>query len=159
MSWPAHARLLDALTCVEGELWGRSPAMALALRASVPSGNQAIVDVRDRIVSLMPLRGQPNNGYLPRPWVRHVHESFHEYPSSRIYIYIYIGFGLTDCQGRLSQWANPCFYFDYDYNSAYNLFSEYLRARAGLREWLSPLRNSELIRDCNRGEYCNGTQQ
>ena len=63
---------------------------------------------------------------------------------------------MTDCQGRPSQWANPYFYFDYDYNSAYTLFSEYLRARADLREWLFPLRNCELICDCNRGEYCHG---
>ena len=126
--------------------------MALVLRASVPSGIQAIVDIRTQITALMPFRDLPVTGYLPRPWVRHVFESLHEYPSSRMYI----GFGMTDCQGRPSQWANPYFYLDYDYLSAYNLFSDYMKARADLREWLYPLRNCELICDCQRGEFCHG---
>ena len=152
MSWPAHARLLDALTGVEGELWGVSPAMALVLRASSPSGDASVVQLRDRIASLMPFRDQPKSGFLPRPWIRHVTGPFHEYPSSRVYI----GFGMSDCQGRPSQWANPYFFLNHDSISSYNLFSEYLKARADLKEWLYPLRNVEMICDCDRDEYCHG---
>ena len=126
--------------------------MALVLRASSPSGDASVVQLRDRIASLMPFRDQPKSGFLPRPWIRHVTGPFHEYPSSRVYI----GFGMSDCQGRPSQWANPYFFLNHDSISSYNLFSEYLKARADLKEWLYPLRNVEMICDCDRDEYCHG---
>ena len=137
---------------MEGELWERSPAMALVLCASTPSGDQNIVDLRDRIVSQMAFRNQPKTGLLPSPWIRHVSGDFHEYPSSRIYI----GFGYTDCQLRPSQWASPYYFLSHSIEEAYDLFSEYLRARADLRDWLFPLRGAELICDRDRGCHCHG---
>ena len=126
--------------------------MALVVSASAPSGDPHIVDLRDRIVSLMPFRSQPNIGYLPRPWVRHVAGEFHQYPSSRIYI----GFGFSDSQRRPSQWANPYYFLTSNTVEAYDLFGQYLRARADLREWLYPLRGAELICDCSHGDNCHG---
>ena len=115
---------------------------------------------------------RPKTGLLPSPWIRHVVGDFHKYPSSRIYIYIYIciyiyiyiyiytyiyiGFGFSDCQSRPSQWANPYLFLPYSHSEAYDLFSEYLRARADLRDWLFPLRGAELICDCDCGALCHG---
>ena len=132
---------MESLVGRDGDLWGRSPAMALVLSASAPSGFPHIVDLRGRIESLMPFRSEPNTGFLPRTWIRHVAGEFHEYPSSRIYI----GFGFSDCQQRPSQWANPYFFLSSDSVEAYDLFDKYLRARADLREWLYPMRGDELI--------------
>ena len=133
---------------MEGELWGCSPAMALVLRSTAPSGLRDIVDLRNRIEFLMPFCPQPKTGFLERPWVRHVRGEFHEFPSSRIYI----GFGHTDCQSRPSQWANPYVFLPYINSEAYDLFESYLIDRADLREWLYPLRGAEMICDCNSGE-------
>ena len=132
--------------------------MALVLNASAPSGFQAIVDRRGRIEPLMAYTVRPKTGLLPSPWIRHVVGDFHKYPSSRIYIYIYIyiGFGFSDCQSRPSQWANPYLFLPYSHSEAHDLFSEYIRARADLRDWLFPLRGAELICDCDCGALCHG---
>ena len=61
-----------------GELWERSVPMTLVLRASAPSGAPDVVDLRERIASLMMIPPQPKTGFKPRPTLLHVVGNFHQ---------------------------------------------------------------------------------
>ena len=98
--------MLDELTGTGSPLWDRAPSMALVMFSPVPSGVNSIVAIRERIRDCLFTSNDFGVPYV-QPKLRHVAEQFHCYALP----YIYIGFGISDIQGRPSSWANPfrCF--------------------------------------------------
>ena len=143
--------MMEHLTGLEGILWDVSPAMALVLLASVPSGDPQIARVRNDLLAIMPMPNEPNTGYCLPPIVRHIGGDFHKYSSPLIYV----GFGPSDIQSRPSQYANPYYFTSTDPDEALCLYREYLDCRADLAQFLEPLRGAELICDCKLGSYCH----
>ena len=126
--------------------------MTLVLKATAPSGDDRIASIREslRRSIFFPRLPFPSTPLLPT--LRHVSGPFHSYPSPLIYI----GSGLSDIQGRPSQWANPYSFLESDPGAARALFDEYLRSRADLPEFLSHLSGAEMICDCSHRDFCHG---
>ena len=143
--------MFDHLVGCDGILWGLSPAMALVLLASAPSGNPQISRVRDKSFALMPMPNQPKSGYCGNVSVRHVVGDFHKFSSPLIYV----GFGPSDIQSRPSQYANPYYFTCTDPEEALDLFREYIECRADLVQFLNPLQGAELVCDCKLGCFCH----
>ena len=109
------------------------PSLALVLSATIPSGDPVIVDLRRRLLALLP--------WLPVPVVSPTlplleHGSFESCPPSSSVVYI--GCGTTDPQSRPSALCNPFSSF----HSAVKdiaLFRAYLGWRADLRPLLGAL--------------------
>ena len=132
-------------------LWDVSPAMALVMSSTCPTGDASIVELRNSILALSPYSNFPEDIPLQIPTVRHVRGEFHKFPSPLIYV----GFGETDIQHRPSPWANPYFFISSDPEEASILFKSYLDNRADILQFLSPLRGAQLVCDCCLGPFCH----
>ena len=96
--------------------------MALVLSASMPSGDPAIVNVRNELSALMAIPRDVSLRVRPPPCLLHIDYVCHSYPLP----YLYIGNGTTDCQLRPSQWSNPYTSLVDDPEDAYEMFVNYL---------------------------------
>ena len=132
-------------------LWDVSPAMALVLSSTCPTGDASIVELRNSILALSPYPNFPEGSPSQIPTVRHVRGEFHKFPSPLLYV----GFGATDIQHRPSPWANPYFFTSSDPEEAALLFRCYLDNRADILQFLSPLRGAQLVCDCCLGFFCH----
>ena len=63
----------------EGILWGVSPAMALVLLSSAPSGAPDIVRIRQKVSVIMPFPNKPKSGLCGNVSVCHVAGEFHKF--------------------------------------------------------------------------------
>ena len=123
--------------------------MALVVAVTVPSSDPTCVRLRTQI-------GDLAGSFPPAPWraglavVHHSVVPMGASPSSTLYV----GFGLIDCQGRPSPFANP-FAFFLKPDLALLRFRQYLYCMPYLDAFLQPLAGATCVCDCNSIEHCH----
>ena len=138
---------------VIGPLWSLNRPMALALSASMPSGDPVIVDLRSRLLDLvgrkpLPIRNRTlsttvfNIDTYPRPW-----------PANSIYV----GHGPRRPGLNPSPWGSPSLSCESLSCCKSTQFLEYGRRRADALLWLSPLINQNLICHCRETNVMHTT--
>ena len=125
--------------------------MALVLLSTMPSGDNHLVDVRNRLFTTAFRVCSPHSAPGPVPTCMHVSTPFHRYSSSLLYV----GDGSSDCQSRPSPWYNPFAFLEADTLLAICLFRQYLETRSDLSAYLAQLGGKTLVCDCSRGQSCH----
>ena len=123
---------------VDAALWQRSFVLAIVLAASIPSGVQHVVSMREQLSTEM---FGPSWYQCAKPClvVSHIAVSATELTRDQLFT----GSNVDHCLP--TPWCNPYVWIDGD-------FTTYALARADLFEWVAPLGGMCLICDCNLGK-------
>ena len=120
---------------------GRNPAVALAMRVSMPSGDPVVVALRERILELRPGPGFSDGPLLPCLGIDFVKEIPVPVPLDGMYI----GCGDPSMRVHPSPWCNPFASTASSEEEAVAMFREYSHSRADASSWLHPLSGMRLI--------------
>ena len=123
------------------DLPGRWPAVALAIRVTMPSGSPRLVDIRERVFELRAGPGFMAASILPALGIDYVNDVPVPVPLDCMYI----GCGDPSIRLHPTVWCNPFASTASSEEDAIIKFADYAAARADKRAWLHPLSGMRLI--------------